>query len=213
MKLRHILIIALALVALLPCPSAIAATQQEPSAKQQEKSKRRQRLADRLIRKAKSDTNEDVMDAVIRLMDEASRRIGVDFDASERTVTIQDEIAEKLDEAIERAAKQRRPRRRPTPKSNADKRRMPTASNDKNAKPGEEKAASKGSEPAESAGEKAAPDGAGPVTGELAELRRGWGHLPARDRDELIQGIEEDYLDRYRQWIEQYYRALQELNE
>jgi hypothetical protein len=41
-------------------------------------------------------------------------------------------------------------------------------------------------------------------------MRRSWGHLPQRDREEVIQGIGEACLERYRVWIERYYRALQE---
>ena len=46
--------------------------------------------------------------------------------------------------------------------------------------------------------------------GEFRESRRGWGHLPQRDRDELLQGIDEEFIEQYRPQIEQYYRALTE---
>jgi hypothetical protein len=49
--------------------------------------------------------------------------------------------------------------------------------------------------------------------GELREFRRAWGHLPMREREEIIQGIAESFLERYREWIERYYRALQETEE
>ena len=49
--------------------------------------------------------------------------------------------------------------------------------------------------------------------GPFRESRRGWGHLPARDRDELLQGVEEAFIEQYRPQIEQYYRALTETEE
>ena len=50
--------------------------------------------------------------------------------------------------------------------------------------------------------------GPGRAARQLRELRRGWGRLPARDRDEVVQGFDQDFLTKYRQWIERYYRAL-----
>ena len=35
----------------------------------------------------------------------------------------------------------------------------------------------------------------------------------AREREEVIQGVSERYLERYRVWIERYYQALQESHE
>jgi hypothetical protein len=49
--------------------------------------------------------------------------------------------------------------------------------------------------------------------GDLQDLRRAWGHLPMREREEIIQGVGERYLERYRDWIERYYRTLQETDD
>ena len=190
-----------------------ATVQDAPTSQERKAKDRKSRLADRLLRKAKTDAEEDLMEGIIRRMNEASRRLGVDFDAGEKTVSIQEEISTQLDEAIERAAKQRRPRRRSSPSANTDKRKMPTADSGKSSKQSSSSSDGAGADPAQAAGGEGQADGASPADSEFAELRRGWGHLPARDRDELIQGIEEQYLDRYRQWIEQYYRALQEFDE
>jgi len=177
------------------------------------KEKQKDDLASRLLRKAKSNSQEGLMQSVLRLMGEASRRMGVDFDVGERTVEIQEAITAKLDEAIERAAKQRRPRRRSSSRSNSDKRRMPTASKGGSGQKKGSATGQTGSDPAKSASGEGTAEQAEAATGEFAELRRGWGHLPSRDRDELIQGIEERSLERYRDWIERYYRALQDLDE
>jgi hypothetical protein len=118
-----------------------------------------------------------------------------------------------LDDAIKVAAANRRPVRRQGESSSADKRRMPTS------RKGESKqgrgvadsqkgASSSGtSDAGQTPGEEKA------ARGELRELRQGWGHLPMREREEIIQGIGERYLERYRAWIERYYRALQEAEE
>lgn len=50
----------------------------------------------------------------------------------------------------------------------------------------------------------------GRFSGPLRELRRGWGLLPPRDREEVIQGAGEESLERFRDWIERYYRDLAE---
>jgi hypothetical protein len=42
------------------------------------------------------------------------------------------------------------------------------------------------------------------------ELPRRWGQLPARDRAELIQGLDEQMPVKYRSHIEDYYRSLAE---
>ncbi|MFQ5495803.1 MAG: hypothetical protein ACE5EX_10530, partial [Phycisphaerae bacterium] len=70
-----------------------------------------------------------------------------------------------------------------------------------------------GTESAKTASGEGTAEEADPRGAPFRELRRGWGHLPGREREELIQGISERYLDRYREWIERYYRALQEVDE
>ncbi|MFQ5422726.1 MAG: hypothetical protein ACE5F9_01970 [Phycisphaerae bacterium] len=41
-----------------------------------------------------------------------------------------------------------------------------------------------------------------------AGLARGWGFLPPRDRDEIVQGFGEEFLSKYRDMILRYYRLL-----
>ena len=48
---------------------------------------------------------------------------------------------------------------------------------------------------------------------QFREWRSGWGHLPQRDRDEIIQGVGERSLDKFRRWIERYYKALSDADE
>jgi len=48
------------------------------------------------------------------------------------------------------------------------------------------------------------------VSGAIGELPRRWGNLPARDRAELMQGLDEPMPLKYRTHIERYYRSLAE---
>jgi hypothetical protein len=43
-----------------------------------------------------------------------------------------------------------------------------------------------------------------------ADLSRGWGFLPQRDRDEISQGFDEQFPSKYRDRILEYYRTLAE---
>lgn len=170
------------------------------------------RLGERLIRKAVTDTDEDMMTELLRLMSNAARRLSVEFDPGTTTQREQEQIIQRLDEAIQQAAANRRQQNQPT-SSSSDKRRMqqPRQSTDANKSRQQQ-------QPAAGEGQETTPVPGGVTqTGTESETlldpRRGWGNLPQRDRDELIQGSEEGFLERYRDWIERYYRALQESDE
>ena len=195
---------------LLALMSTAIAFGQDPEPPKPKDEKDRQ-LAESLMRKASTGAAEDLMDSIIRLMRESARRIEYDFDAGDETQAVQRQIVGRLDEAIKIAASQRRPKR--SRQRSGDKRRM--------AEPGDgskdESASSRGQ--AGQTTDVTEPSAGGVVTdsklksGTLEETRRTWGHLPLRDRDALIQGSGEAYLERYREWIERYYRALQESDE
>ncbi|MCH7924348.1 MAG: hypothetical protein IIC51_02305 [Planctomycetes bacterium] len=166
------------------------------------------KLSRRLIRGTTAD-DEDIMEKIIRLMDQTARRLEVDFDAGEETQALQLEVLKQLDDAVKLAAAQTRKSSGQQRSSESDRRRR------------QEKDKSRNAEASPNKGESAstAPAGRKPTAGgindrdDLAESRRGWGNLPQRERDEVIQGAGERYLERYRKWIEQYYRALQEAGE
>ena len=167
-------------------------------------------LGQRLIRKALNDADEDIMAAIVRMMTEASRKMEIDFDPGKETQALQGRIQEKLDEAIKAAASKQRLRRQSPSPTDPDKRRMPTAGKPQ-PRP-EAKAQARPSPPSTSSTSDALP-GDGRRDGERAGLqdtRRSWGQLPRREREEVIQGVGEGFLERYRVWIERYYRALQE---
>jgi hypothetical protein len=153
------------------------------------------------------------MAGVIRMMKEVAAKLEIQFDAGESTQVLQRRILSQLDEAIKTAAAQRRPNRKNEPMPGGDKRRMPqrTAENAKKKADGQKRTAD-----AAKSGDAVPGAGAGQTSltgGSLEESRRSWGNLPSRERDEVIQGSGERFLERYRAWIERYYRALQEVGD
>jgi len=167
-------------------------------------------LAERLIRKAVTDSDEDLMAGVIRTMNESARRLEIEFDAGEETQAVQRRIIEQLDEAIKAAASRIRPQMRRDQPTTGDKRRRPPGSRSPLKKPADGKEGEAEASSATTAGEKGTAVEGPQADRDLRESRRGWGNLPQREREEVLQGADEEFLERYREWIEQYYRALQE---
>lgn len=170
-------------------------------------------LGERLIRKAVTDGEEDIMATIVRLMAEASRKMEIEFDPGEETQALQGRIQEKLDEAIKAAASKQRARKQSPAPTDPDKRRMPTAGKREQRPDAKAKGeSSKGS--TSNTAEAPAADGRSEAErAALQDTRRSWGQLPRREREEVIQGVGEGFLERYRVWIERYYRALQESDE
>lgn len=166
-------------------------------------------LTERLIREAASAGDEDVMDEVLRLMEDVSYRLEITFDAGSETQGVQQRLTERLDEAILSAALQRRSggdSQAPSPGDERREQRGPGQRSDT-------RADGAASDPAAASRSTAAAGaGAAGLRGDAAlrENRRAWGLLPPRQREEVLQGSSEAYLEQYRAWIERYYRALQE---
>lgn len=168
-------------------------------------------LTRRLIREATGGAEEGVMERTMRLMDEAHTRLAVRFDPGVETQALQQQVLDQLDSAIAQAAAGRSQRRSSRQEQVAtDKRMLP--------KPKRGRADTKEAADDSSSTETTTSDGPSESAGlirsglqiPLRETRRGWGHLPSRDREELIQGIDSEFLDKYRTLIERYYRALAE---
>ncbi len=144
------------------------------------------------------------MARIIHYMDQASERLGNTFDTGAGTQQIHRRILKELELAI-RQAKQNMRVSRSSAQQKGEKRPE-----------GETSDGSRGNQDRTGAGSEDA-DGAssGPgdgvelgKNGALRERRRQWGHLPTRDRDEIIQGFNEEVHDKYRRQIERYYEAL-----
>lgn len=164
-------------------------------------------LAKRLIEGESSSSGSDVMDELLGLMNDAQDRLHREFDPGDPTQDVQRRIIERLDDAIELALRNRTKSSTP-PQDAGDMREMPPSEKDKESVPSPTASGDQSQQPA--AQDPAAGEDLKRRLGDLRELRRGWGNLPQRDREEIMQGLEEQSLDRYRELIERYYRALAE---
>jgi len=169
-------------------------------------------LSARLIRKAVTESDEDLMDTIVRLMTDSAKKMEIEFDPGEKTQAVQKSIHEKLDEAIKAAAARQRIRKQ-SPSQQSDRRRMPSAKREPPKRsPGKDSGvrSASASTPNENDAQGGPALSPGGERTDLRDPRRGWGALPQRQRDEIIQGAGEDSLERFRVWVERYYRALQE---
>jgi len=166
-------------------------------------------LGEKLIRGAVQDREEDVMARILRHMAEAARRLDMRFDPGEETQSTQRQALNLLDEAIAQAAARRRPQSSQGQSSHPDKRTAPDQTKPQKNQ-GKDAQAEGGASSKTGSREKGNAATGEAVGGRIKETRKSWGALPQRDRDEVIQGIEERFLERYRTLIEDYYRALQD---
>jgi hypothetical protein len=164
-------------------------------------------LARRLIEGESSADDGDVMEQLLTLMNDAQNRLHREFDPGDPTQTVQRRIIERLDDAIKLALMNRSESSAP-PQDAGDMREMPPSDKEKKSVPDPSASGEESQRPA--AKDAASGEDLKRRMGDLRELRRGWGNLPQRDREEIMQGLEEASLDRYRDMIERYYRALAE---
>lgn len=167
-------------------------------------------LAERLIRQATGEDEPGLMGEIMELMNDTARRLDQEFDPGDATRGIQDQIVKKLDDAIA-AAQQRKRRSSSQRQQSDDKRQSPPKPAD-----GHDQSDDASTE-GDQANQKSVGTQSGAkqpaATGRFRDFRRGWGHLPQRDREEILQGIDEDVLEKYRPLIERYYRSLAEEGE
>ena len=165
---------------------------------------------DALIRRLR-DSNDagDIQTRITRLMERSQERLERAFDPGPSTQEIQTKILGRIDEAIEIA---RRNSRKSSSSSSAqrqrvEKRRSGRRQEKKAAQPSDAREGSaKQDTPAQRGADESGASGDRP----FAETRRTWGTLPDRDREAVIQGFKEDFLRKYAELIESYYRALSE---
>jgi hypothetical protein len=152
--------------------------------------------------------DEDIMAQIIALMDKSHERLRNEFDPGPQTRAVQKQILDRLDDAIDIALRNRS-EVSATQAAAGDPRKMPQPEEG-------DKAGGKSA----SGAQQSNPEGAKPTGdidppesrrgGAFRESRRGWGHLPPRERDQIIQSIDETFLEPYRELIEEYYKALAE---
>ncbi|MBN1343242.1 MAG: hypothetical protein JXQ73_11215 [Phycisphaerae bacterium] len=169
-------------------------------------------LIRKLLRGATGKDKGPAFERVIEGMHASRVKLAIQFDPGNDTQTIQRQILTDLDEAIAEAWRSQQRVPSPTTKqSDSDpKRKRQTTSSESSGQQQQQ-------QDPDSASNQPMPDERAtrgrPITtsrpgGTIRELRRGWGQLPSRDRDEVVQGVGQDYLTKYREWIERYYRAL-----
>lgn len=158
-----------------------------------------------LLGEKKSD--EEPLKRMMTLMDEAARRLNDMSDTGPRTQAAQRAVLEAIDEALQGAGDDSgSPQGSQSKKPSGDKRR---SGRRQSAKSGTRAAQRETQSGRSGRGQdKDAP--AGKPLADIPEVRRGWGYLAARDRDAVIQGASEEYHLRYREQIEEYYRAIAE---
>jgi hypothetical protein len=144
-------------------------------------------------------------EAVVRtasLMRTAEQRLAIALDPGPGTQQVQQQIVEALDAAIAQAGRGDRVAYDPDAPPTGERQAQARAD-------GDDGRAGTAGDPAATGGD--SPLGAAPSESVLRETRQQWGHLPQRDREAIIQSMQDDVLEQYREQIDQYYRALAEL--
>ena len=162
-----------------------------------------QELIEYLLRSASGSGQVNLSQRISRRMELSSQRIGDEFEIGRDTQRLQQRIIDDLEEAIAQLNNQQsksseqgsgQQEKSQQPKGGAQQRSAETSST---ATPGN---TGGGATPTATASSSdAAP---------IEEGRREWGHLPPRDRDRVIQGRQQPYIEKFRDLIERYYRAL-----
>ncbi|MCZ6699146.1 MAG: hypothetical protein O7D94_09475 [Planctomycetota bacterium] len=166
-------------------------------------------IDDDFVRKLLGGESTDLgaIEATLEKMDESARLLKLRLDAGEKTQALQEDVLSGIDRMIAQARKQ-------GGKSKGGSRRRRTSRPQRNRKPPEDTQPKGAGQPDALAGGSSggAPGEGGDKTGgrrsAAGEATRGWGFLPERDRDEIIQGFEETFMSKYREHIERYYRLL-----
>ena len=163
-----------------------------------------QELVEYLLRSASGGGQVNLPERISRRMEMSSQRIGEEFEIGRDTQRLQQRIIEDLDEAIAQMSKQQ---------SNSSGQGSGQQEKSQQPKGGAQQRSSASSGSTSTAGNAGggsiptATASSSDVTA-IDEGRREWGHLPPRDRDRVIQGRQQPYIEKFRDLIERYYRAL-----
>ena len=151
----------------------------------------------------------DVFGQAVREMDLVADRIGDRFDAGLETQRLQESILAKLDQAIAAAKKQGRGSKSGSGSSSGGQPQPQEAGSAQNAQQ-QRGPLSDGASPGTGSG--TGSGGTGQAIDQhqtvLRADRDGWGDLPARVRDDLLQGLHERFSSVYQELTGEYYRRL-----
>ena len=134
-------------------------------------------------------------------------------DSGSTTQKTQQEIVEQLERLIEQAKKSccggGKPGQKQCQGGTCERKKVAQSK-----KPSKSKSTSKGTSPNQSTGNAAVEKPASPNSTDMQEmqalLKRLWGELPERDREQMLQYPVEQFLPEYEQMIEEYYKRLSE---
>lgn len=162
--------------------------------------RRTDELSKRLLRG--SDDDGDPMSRILADMKRVEDDLKLSFDAGPGTQSVQQRIVDALNAAIAASARSGRLRADGASAGFDPRRRNPGSTDDASG------SASAGGQPPDAPTARGTADADDLEAPPAAVTSRGWGHLPPRERDEVIQGAREPSLEKFREWIERYYRSL-----
>ena len=150
--------------------------------------------------------------SIARQMREVENRI-VKTDSGPATQQTQQQIIDQLEQLIEQAKKSccggGKPGQKQCEGGTTERKKVAQSK-----KTGKSKSTGKGTSPGQSSGsadvEKPGPPGRTDMEHMQALIKRLWGELPARDREQMLQYPVEQFLPEYEQMIEEYYKRLSE---
>lgn len=151
----------------------------------------------------------DVFEQVIDEMDRVSRRLGRAFDPGVQTQRMQESILRRLDKVIESAKQQSssggggsgQPKDQDRGSDELAQQKPSAGGGQAQAQPG-------GSQASTGAAGSGSPDKPEAQDTPIEQLRKEWGVLPPRVREELSDGLRERFSPLYRRMTESYYKAL-----
>ena len=206
------LIAAAASLWLWPLPQAVSADEQAGRPARAATTQPSRGVDDRLVRKllGGESTALDTVETTLARMDEAAERLTDRLDPSAGTQTVQKQILAGLDQMIQAAernsagkSKSQQARRR-TGRRPSGRRRGRAAGKSSSASAAP---AAKGGQGDNDRGKRGKPS---TDKSNRTDLARQWGFLPQRDRLEVAQGFDEEFLPKFREQIQRYYRRLAE---
>jgi hypothetical protein len=180
--------------------SASAQTQPAPDEQQKD-------LAQKLIR-GSTPQDRDVMGTIVGLMERVQDKLKKGFDPGPETQAVQKDIIKQLDAAI---ASARRQRSSSGGDPSGDKRRSEPSRSPPESKSVQPDATA--GAPGKNGSTASNAPASGKTAGDLRETRRSWGHLPNRDREEMIQSEFDAVLSGFQSLADHYFRALAETEE
>lgn len=163
----------------------------------------------------------DAFEQAVAAMDDVSLRLGRDLDAGLDTQREQEQILAKLDQVIAAAREQQSSSSGSSSGSSSSSSSARQQDAGSGTPSGSMTPGQQGQAQGQPAGNQAAGEHAGdaspgqvgevrPGEGPLEELRKEWGSLPPRLRDEISEGLQERFSPVYRSLTEQYYKRLAE---